>query len=137
MDTIQFKIKQWIRITKITPVNDIYSFQDFIRFIDGFLLIAMKIMTTAYKFVCIGTTDLKAKEVKKPSRIQSLRSTEIRSTLMHKDVAQLSDGLTKLEVLLKSGKTFLDQCTKYRTFKEISGIIYAKLVRLWSFGSLR
>ena len=79
--------------------------QDFARFIDGILLLAMKIMAATYSFVCAGTpaTKPKTEDKKRVSRVQSLRSTDIQNNLMHKDVVQLSDGLARLEELLKSG----------------------------------
>ena len=64
----------------------------------------MKIMAATYSFVCVGSEVSKpSTEKKKPSRIKSLRSTDIHNSLMQKDVVQLSDGLTRLEELLKSG----------------------------------
>ena len=59
-------------------------------------------MSVTHQFVMLGGK-VQVEEASKPSRVQSLRSSNIRNHLIHKDVVQLSDGLTKLEVLLKSG----------------------------------
>jgi len=63
----------------------------------------MKIMATTYSFVCAGTPVETKKGTKQVSRMQSFQSTDIHNNLMHKDVIQLSDGLARLEELLKSG----------------------------------
>ena len=58
-------------------------------------------MAATYNFVRVENT--KQKEKKKASREHSSRSADNHNSLVHKDVAQLSDGLNRLEELLKSG----------------------------------
>lgn len=77
--------------------------QDFYRFIDAFMVMALKVLNATQSFVTDSTLKEVEKKEKPKEKKKSIRLSQADSGLNQNDVVQLSDGLTKLENLLKSG----------------------------------